>query len=57
MRWYYLSHFTRYLQALEKIKVYPSDRNDILGGDPSAPKTGSFMFVQLLFSAVNTYIP
>ncbi|KAF4187569.1 hypothetical protein CNMCM7927_003803 [Aspergillus lentulus] len=40
MRWYYLSHFTRYLQALEKIKVYPSDRNDILGGDPSAPKTG-----------------
>lgn len=40
MRWYYLSHFSRYLQALEKIKVYPSDRNDILGGDPSAPKTG-----------------
>ncbi|EAW08322.1 putative GARP complex subunit (Sac2) [Aspergillus clavatus NRRL 1] len=40
MRWYYLSHFTRYLQALEKIKVYPSDRNDILGGDPSAQKSG-----------------
>ena len=42
MRWYYLSHFTRYLQALEKIKVYPSDRNEVLGGDPSAPKSGEF---------------
>ncbi|KAE8339803.1 hypothetical protein BDV24DRAFT_152411 [Aspergillus arachidicola] len=43
MRWYYLSHFTRYLQALEKIKVYPSDRNEVLGGDPSAPKSGNFV--------------
>ncbi|PYI36484.1 Vps52-domain-containing protein [Aspergillus indologenus CBS 114.80] len=41
MRWYYLSHFTRYRQALESIKVYPSDRNEVLGGDPSAHKTGS----------------
>ncbi|KAL4891633.1 Vps52-domain-containing protein [Aspergillus ambiguus] len=38
MRWYYLSHFTRYLHALEKIKVYPSDRNEVLGGDPSAQR-------------------
>ncbi|KAL4881216.1 Sac2 family-domain-containing protein [Aspergillus karnatakaensis] len=38
MRWYYLSHFTRYLQALAKIKLYPSDRNEILGGDPNAQK-------------------
>ncbi|KAB8232217.1 putative GARP complex subunit (Sac2) [Aspergillus alliaceus] len=43
MRWYYLSHFTRYLHALEKIKVYPSDRNEVLGGDPSAPKSGNFV--------------
>ncbi|KAB8261938.1 Vps52-domain-containing protein [Aspergillus pseudonomiae] len=43
MRWYYLSHFTRYLQALEKIKVYPSDRNEVLGGDPSAPKSGNLV--------------
>lgn len=42
MRWYYLSHFTRYHQALEKIKVYPSDRNEVLGGDPSSHKTGVF---------------
>lgn len=40
MRWYYTSNFTRYLQALEKMKVYPSDRNEVLGGDPSAHRTG-----------------
>ncbi|KAE8147863.1 Vps52-domain-containing protein [Aspergillus avenaceus] len=43
MRWYYLSHFTRYLNALEKIKVYPSDRNEVLGGDPSAQKSGNMV--------------
>ncbi|KAL4911312.1 hypothetical protein BDW74DRAFT_164848 [Aspergillus multicolor] len=41
MRWYYLSHFTRYHQALAKIKVYPSDRNEVLGGDPHAQKSGN----------------
>ncbi|GAB1216359.1 hypothetical protein ATERTT37_005573 [Aspergillus terreus] len=41
MRWYYLSHFTRYLNALEKIKVYPSDRNEVLGGDPSTQRHSS----------------
>ncbi|RAK99114.1 putative GARP complex subunit (Sac2) [Aspergillus ibericus CBS 121593] len=43
MRWYYLSHFTRYHQALEKIKVFPSDRNEVLGGDPSSHKTGNIV--------------
>ncbi|PYI00160.1 Vps52-domain-containing protein [Aspergillus ellipticus CBS 707.79] len=43
MRWYYLSHFTRYHQALEKIKIYPSDRNEVLGGDPSTHKTGNIV--------------
>ncbi|GLI77480.1 vacuolar protein sorting-associated protein 52 [Penicillium ochrochloron] len=43
MRWYYTSNFTRYLQALEKIKVYPSDRNEVLGGDPSAHRTGNIL--------------
>ncbi|RDH33081.1 Sac2 family-domain-containing protein [Aspergillus welwitschiae] len=43
MRWYYLSHFTRYHQALEKIKVYPSDRNEVLGGDPTSHKTGNIV--------------
>lgn len=40
MRWYYLSNFTRYVQALEKVKVFPSDRNEVLGGDPSGQRTG-----------------
>lgn len=40
MRWYYTSHFTRYLQALDKVKVYPPDRNEVLGGDPSTHRTG-----------------
>ncbi|KAL4961297.1 Sac2 family-domain-containing protein [Aspergillus stella-maris] len=43
MRWYYLSHFTRYHQALAKIKLYPSDRNEVLGGDPHAQKTGNLV--------------
>ncbi|OQD75148.1 hypothetical protein PENDEC_c008G01723 [Penicillium decumbens] len=43
MRWYYNSSFTRYLQSLEKIKVYPSDRNEVLGGDPSSHRTGNIL--------------
>ncbi|RMJ28893.1 Vps52 Sac2 family protein [Aspergillus sp. HF37] len=43
MRWYYLSNFTRYLQALDRIKVYPSDRNEVLGGDPSAQRAGNMV--------------
>ncbi|PGH03773.1 hypothetical protein AJ80_08643 [Polytolypa hystricis UAMH7299] len=35
MRWYYLANFTRYNQALEKLKLHVTDRNDLLGGDPS----------------------
>ncbi|KAJ5498019.1 Vps52/Sac2 [Penicillium expansum] len=43
MRWYYTSHFTRYLQALDKVKVYPPDRNEVLGGDPSTHRSGNMM--------------
>ncbi|KAK9854671.1 Vps52/Sac2 [Penicillium brevicompactum] len=43
MRWYYTSHFTRYLQALDKVKVYPPDRNEVLGGDPSTHRTGNII--------------
>ena len=43
MRWYYTSNFTRYVQALEKIKIYPSDRNEVLGGDPSTHRTGNII--------------
>ena len=31
MRWYYLSHFTRYRLALEKIPLYTVDKHDALG--------------------------
>ncbi|KAL5339358.1 Sac2 family-domain-containing protein [Aspergillus crustosus] len=43
MRWYYTSHFTRYHQALAKVKLYPSDRNEIIGGDPNAQKSGNML--------------
>ncbi|EEP81689.1 conserved hypothetical protein [Uncinocarpus reesii 1704] len=38
MRWYYLSNFTRYNQALDKLKVHSMDRNDLLGGEPVLQK-------------------
>ena len=31
MRWYYLSHFTRYRLALEKIPLHTVDKHDALG--------------------------
>ncbi|OJD15519.1 hypothetical protein AJ78_04215 [Emergomyces pasteurianus Ep9510] len=43
MRWYYLSNFTRYHQALEKLRVHSAERNDLLAGDPSSQK-GSNIF-------------
>ena len=33
MRWYYLSHFTRYRQALEKMPLVVVDRTEALGAD------------------------
>lgn len=41
MRWYYLSNFTRYSQALEKLKLHASDLNNVLGGDPSTQRGGT----------------
>ncbi|KAL2001958.1 hypothetical protein VTN02DRAFT_936 [Thermoascus thermophilus] len=41
MRWYYLSNFTRYNQALEKLKLHTTDRNDVLGGDPSSQRSAT----------------
>ncbi|PGH16817.1 hypothetical protein AJ79_01461 [Helicocarpus griseus UAMH5409] len=38
MRWYYLSNFTRYNQALEKLKLHSNDRNELLGGDLNMQK-------------------
>ena len=39
MRWYYLSHFTRYQKALDKIRLYVMDKQDVLGQDESARKS------------------
>lgn len=33
MRWYYLSHFSRYRQALEKLSLHIVDKQDTLGAD------------------------
>ncbi|KAF2472896.1 Vps52-domain-containing protein [Lindgomyces ingoldianus] len=38
MRWYYLNHFTRYRQALEKLKLQTLDKHDVLGEDSSAKR-------------------
>ncbi|KAI9789190.1 MAG: hypothetical protein M1816_006324 [Peltula sp. TS41687] len=41
MRWYYLSHFSRYSQSLEKLKIHVMDRNILLAQTDSsrrAPK-------------------
>ena len=35
MRWYYLSHFTRYRLALEKIPLYAVDKHDALADQTS----------------------
>ena len=42
MRWYYLSHFTRYKQALEKMPLYTVDMTDALGADPNLRKCMSW---------------
>lgn len=52
MRWYYLSNFTRYLQALEKIKVYPSDWNEVLGGDLSTQRAGMSLAISLFMLTI-----
>ncbi|KAK4694546.1 vacuolar protein sorting-associated protein 52, partial [Lecanoromycetidae sp. Uapishka_2] len=38
MRWYYLSHFTRYRMALDKIPLYTVDKHDALGVDHASQK-------------------
>ncbi|CAG8973831.1 hypothetical protein HYALB_00005576 [Hymenoscyphus albidus] len=39
MRWYFLNQFTRYLKALEKVKVHVLDKYDLLGQDDGTRKT------------------
>ncbi|RDL33683.1 uncharacterized protein BP5553_08051 [Venustampulla echinocandica] len=39
MRWYFINQFTRYLKALEKIKIHILDKHDVLGQDDGTRKT------------------
>lgn len=39
MRWYFLNQFTRYLKALEKVKVHTIDKYDVLGQDDGTRKS------------------
>ncbi|KAL8929250.1 MAG: hypothetical protein Q9208_001333 [Pyrenodesmia sp. 3 TL-2023] len=41
MRWYYLSSFTRYKQALETIPLFAVDRNDAIGADPNTQRASA----------------
>ena len=43
MRWYYLSHFARYRQAVEKISLYNIDKHDMLGADPTSQRSNHFL--------------
>ena len=36
MRWYYATHFGRYREALSKLRVYTTDKTDVLGEEPAA---------------------
>ena len=38
LRWYYLNHFTRYRDALDKLSLIRVEKSDTLGSDPSAPR-------------------
>lgn len=58
MRWYYNSHFTRYHTALANLKLYATDKHDVLGEDlvavskgraaASVPKTDNFSIARRL---------
>lgn len=39
MRWYFLNQFTRYVRALEKIKLHILDKYDVLGHDDGTRKS------------------
>lgn len=50
MRWYFLTQFTRYLKALEKIKLHVIDRHDVLGQDDGSRKSN-------LLSSAKSIVP
>ncbi|KAK4938779.1 Vacuolar protein sorting-associated protein 52, partial [Elasticomyces elasticus] len=42
MRWYYLSHFSRYKSSLEKLKINVIDKTDVLAQDESS-RRGTYL--------------
>ncbi|KPI43750.1 Vacuolar protein sorting-associated protein 52 B [Cyphellophora attinorum] len=38
MKWYYVSNFTRYQQALQKLPLHLVDQTELMGSDPAAAK-------------------
>ena len=58
MRWYYLNHFTRYRQALDKITLYTVDKQDAIGNDSPMQRSKhklSFCGQGLKFSRQHCY--
>jgi len=41
MKWYYLSHFTRYHKSLEKLKLHVMDKHDVVGQEEPARRSMS----------------
>ena len=41
MRWYYLSHFQRYLRALEKLRIHVMEKYGTLGQEGLTKRSGS----------------
>lgn len=41
MRWYFITQFTRYQKALEKIKIHAVDKHDVLGQDDGVRKSST----------------
>ncbi|CUS09488.1 unnamed protein product [Tuber aestivum] len=39
MRWYYLSHFTRYHRSLEKLRLHVMDKHDVVGQEEPARRS------------------
>ena len=60
MRWYYLSHFQRYLRALEKLKIHVMEKYDILGQEDLTKRSGSDILhigICFLTNPIDTLLP
>lgn len=70
MRWYYESHFVRYNASLSRLKLFTTDRHDLLGedataaakarGNTSTPRTDNFSLARrsdILKTSATTAMP